>query len=348
MPTVNVKKAALISLIPIIVLLMTYFYLNQDIVVSGTQFIMNTTIEIKLYGKHKEKKNLEDILNKAFNLIKEVEDHSTSYTSYEGNTAFLNENRGSWQEVNRDVIEQLKTSITFYEMTSGEFNIGLFRSVNLWKSSDKADIIPSREMAKATLGKSTPLDIKVDEFNSRVLLPDDMELDLGAVTKGYSLDVASKYLRQAGVSKALLNAGGNIYAIGNPTDREYYNIAVQDPHNMSKSIGTVKLKDGQVIATSGSYNRYYDFAGVKYSHILSGNTGFPKDLYKSVTVITDKGIISDILSTSLFLLSIEDGRKLIEKLDHPVEVLYVTNDNKVYKTEDFKIEYSEENTYLDK
>jgi thiamine biosynthesis lipoprotein len=110
-------------------------------------------------------------------------------------------------------------------------------------------------------------------------------------------------------------------------------------------IGTVKLKDNQVIATSGSYNRYYEFDGKKYSHILSGKTGYPTDLYKSVTVLTNKGIISDILSTALFLLSIEEGEKLISNLNYPVEVLYVTNDDKIIKSEGFEIEFSKDNQY---
>jgi len=345
---VDVKKISLIILIPLFILLLIYFYLNQSIVVNQTQFIMNTTIEIKLYGKNYDKDKLEKIIDNTFDVIKEVEDHSTSYVAYEGNVASLNDNRGSWYQVNQDIIDQLTISIPFYDLTAGEFNIGMFRTVNLWRDGVKTKLLPSREAALDSLGSTTPNDIFVDPFNSRVSLPSDMEIDLGAVSKGYSLDVAVKFLRNSGIEKALINAGGNIYAMGNPDGRNYYNIAVQDPHNISKTIGTVKLKDGQVVSTSGSYNRYYEISGIKYSHILSGNTGYPSDLYKSVTVLTNKGIISDIMSTSLFLLSVEDGKKLIDKLDYPVEVLYITNDDKIIKTEGFEIEYSEDSIYKDK
>lgn len=319
--------------------------MNKNITVSQTQFLMNTTIEIKLYGKNIDKQKLEKIINNTFDVIKEVEDNSTSYNEYDGNAASLNQNRGTYYQVNQDLIDQLSISIPFYNLTDGEFNIALFRTINLWRSSVTSNLLPTKEQTLKSLGTSTPNDIKIDVFNSRVFLPDDMEIDLGAVSKGYSLDKAVKFLKHSGIKKALINAGGNIFAVGSPIDRDYYNIAIQDPLNISKIIGTVKLKDNQVIATSGSYNRYFEINKKKYSHILSGTTGYPTDLYKSVTVLTNKGIISDILSTSLFLLSIDEGKKLLGELNYPVEVLYVTNDNKIIKSEGFEIEFSQDNQY---
>ncbi|KAF0091156.1 MAG: thiamine biosynthesis lipoprotein [Fusobacteria bacterium] len=342
---VNVKKITFIILIPLIILTLLYFYINHNITVSQTQFLMNTTIEIKLYGKNIDKQKLEKIINNTFDVIKEVEDNSTSYNEYTGNAASLNKNRGSYYQVNQELIDQLSISAPFYNLTGGEFNIGLFRTVNLWRDSVTTNTLPTKEQALNSLGASTPNDIFIDVFNSRIKIPPDMEIDLGAVSKGYSLDEAVKFLKHSGINKALINAGGNILALGSPDDRDYYTIAVQDPHNISRMIGTVKLKDNQVIATSGSYNRYYEFDGKKYSHIFSGTSGYPTDLYKSVTVLTNKGIISDILSTSLFLLSIEDGEKLISKINYPVEVLYVTNDDKIIKSEGFEIEFSQDNQY---
>lgn len=335
-------------MLPILILTLAYLYMNRNIVVNQTQFIMNTTIEIKLFGKNTERKKLEKVINSAFDVIKEVEYNSTSYVAYDGNATALNNNRGKYYSVNTDLVDQLNTTIPFYKLTSGEFNIGLFRTVNLWKNGAEKNYLPSRLEALNSISKSIPDDIIVDKFNSRVLLPSDMEIDLGGVSKGYSLDKVVSYLKSVNINNALINAGGNIIALGKPADRNYFNIAVQDPQIINRNIGIVKLMDGQVIATSGSYNRYYDINGEKYSHILSGNTGYPTHLYKSVTVITNKGIISDILSTSLFLLSIEDGKKLMEKLDYPIEVLYVLNDDTIVKSEGFKIEYSKDNIYKNK
>lgn len=345
---VNVKKVILIILIPLILFASLYFYNNNSIVVTKTQFLMNTTIEIKIYGKNPDKEKLEKIIDNTFDVIKEVEDNSTSYSEYKGNAASLNNNRGSFYQVNQDLIDQLSISIPFYDLTSGEFNISLFRTVNLWREYEIANNLPTKEQTLNSLGHSTPNDIIIDVFNSRVKLPDDMEIDLGAVSKGYALDEALKFLKHSGINKALINAGGNILALGKPVDRDYFNIGVQDPHNINRIIGTVKLRNTQVIATSGSYNRYYEFNEKKYSHILSGKTGYPTDLYKSVTVLTNKGIISDILSTSLFLLSIEDGAKLISQLDYPVEFLYITNDDKIIKSEGFEIEFTQDSEYKSK
>ncbi|MDD2371417.1 MAG: FAD:protein FMN transferase [Firmicutes bacterium] len=341
----NVKKLGIGVISSILLIFLFYFYMNKNIVITQTQFIMNTTIEIKLFGKNSDKQKLEKTIAKAFDVMKEVEDNSTSYVEYEGNAASLNAHRGEYYTVNTDLIDQLSTSIPFCKLTSGEFDIGLFRTVNIWKNGSEKNYLPTRQETLNSLGKSTPDDIVVDKFNSRVLLPADMEIDLGGVSKGYGLDRVISFLKNSDINSALINAGGNIIALGQPVDRNYYNIAVQDPQIINKIIGTVQLHDGEAIATSGSYNRYYDINGKKYSHILSGKTGYPTELYKSVTVITNKGIISDILSTSLFLLSIDDGRDLINKLDYPIEVLYVLNDDTIVKSEGFNIEYSQDNIY---
>lgn len=343
----KIKKIMISISVPILIILSMIFYLNQNIVVSETKFLMDTAIEIKLYGKNYDRKNLEKLITDSFEIIKEVDANSTSYVPLEGNAASLNRHSGTYYRVNTDVIEQLRTSIPFYEKTSGEFNVGIFRTVSLWRNAATANVLPTKEETTYTLGTSTPNDIKIDNLNN-VYLPLDLEIDLGAVSKGYSLDKVAEFLRNSGVKSALINAGGNIYAVGKPADKKYFKIAIQNPNNINKIIGTSKLKDGQAISTSGSYNRYYEINGKKYSHILSGKTGYPVDLYKSVTVITNKGIISDILSTSLFLLSIEDGKKLIHSLEYPVEVLYVTLDDKIFATEGFPIDYSQVKDYIDK
>lgn len=306
---------------------------------------MDTVIELTLHGDGYSGDNLQEILNTSFTKIKEVENDSTSYYPGQGNAYDLNSNNGGYFPVNPHLMKQLEYSIPFYALTNGEFNIGLFRTINLWKQQAEKDTLPSKSALLDSLGQHTPLDIQLDLEKQEVFLPPGLEIDLGGIAKGYSLDVVFDYFKTTNLKSGLINAGGNIMAYGSPEGKDAFTIGIQDPEDAALILGTIPLKHHMAIATSGSYNRYYKIGGVKYSHILSGTTGIPATRYKSVTVLTRTGIESDLLSTVLFLLTIEEGKQLLDDLGKNVEVLYVTKDNKLIKTEGFPITYEKNLPY---
>lgn len=144
-----------------------------------------------------------------------------------------------------------------------------------------------------------------------------MELDLGGIAKGAAIDYAFDKLRAAGFENFLLNLGGNIRVSGKPgVGRAEWHVAVRDPANPSQTTGQdVVLRSGEAVATSGSYERYVEIDGRRYSHIIDPRTGRPVGRQGSVSVIADTAERADALSTAFFVqgLGAADGSAAVSR-----------------------------------
>ena len=256
----------------------------------------------------------------------------------------MNQSDGEASPVSPHIFRQLQAALPFSLATSGEYNLGLFNTEALWKEGEAENRLPAPEAIMESLKSTNPEGIILDERSGSIRLLPGMALDFGSVAKGYALDQAYQYLRKQ-VSGALINAGGNIMALGAPEGREGYRVALQDPMDPKGFLGEILLADHMAVSTSGSYNRFYRIQDQSYSHILSGRTGYPGDRYLSVTVLTDQGIYSDILSTLLFLLPMEEGLALVKEMGITAQVLYLTQDRKILTTEGFPITYAKDLPY---
>lgn len=312
--------------------------------ITRTEFLMDTLIEVRLYDQAWKGQDMKEALQEVFSLLKDIETASNPYLPGKANLHALNQAAGEPFPVSQHIFRQLQAALPFSLATDGEYNLALLKAEGIWKKAQEEGRLPSEEALRESLQSASPQGILLDEKNGYVRLLSDMALDLGSAAKGYALDQAYKQLEKQ-VSGALLNAGGNIMALGAPEGREGYLIALQDPLDSKGILGEVLLTDHRAISTSGSYNRFYTIQGQSYSHILSGKTGYPGDRYLAVTVLTDQGIYSDILSTLLFLLPMEEGQALLEEMDISAEILYLTLDRKILTTEGFPITYAKDLPY---
>ena len=130
-----------------------------------------------------------------------------------------------------------------------------------------------------------------------------VELDLGGIAKGYAVDLAYARLEAAGAANFLLDLGGNIRVRGSPrADGSPWRIGVRDPGDPTKTVGDpVPLKSGQAVATSGSYERFVEIGGRRYSHIVDPRTGRPVERGGSVSVVAPTAMEADARSTALFV-----------------------------------------------
>ncbi len=169
-------------------------------------------------------------------------------------------------------------------------------------------------------------------------------IDLGAIAKGYTADELKKVFLNYNISSAFLSLGGNIYALGNKTDKTPWNIGVQNPLNPRGSqLGVVPVSNKSIV-TSGNYERFFEKNGKRYHHIFDTKTGYPAEKgLISISIISDKSIDGDALSTSVYTLGLDEGKKLIENLKG-VEAVFVTNDKKVYITSGLKDTFKLTNT----
>ena len=126
-----------------------------------------------------------------------------------------------------------------------------------------------------------------------------VKLDFGAIAKGYALDVVLQHIQQMGVTDAVINAGGDLKVLGTHGDRPW-KIAIRHPRNEG-IIASLEAKNGEAIFTSGDYERYYEYQGKRYHHIIDPRSGYPADQAQSVTVIHHDGALADAAATAMFV-----------------------------------------------
>jgi thiamine biosynthesis lipoprotein len=153
----------------------------------------------------------------------------------------------------------------------------------------------------------------------------NMELDAGGIGKGYAVDRVATLLREAGVEAAFVDAGSStVYALGSPPGKNGWKVLVPQPGKRSVAISEVMLRD-QSLSTSGSYEKFFRLNGRTYCHIMDPRTGYPVQGMLQTTVIALTGTKSDALSTSIFVLGPEAGRRML-KLMPGTAAMWITGD----------------------
>ena len=169
-----------------------------------------------------------------------------------------------------------------------------------------------------------------------------MKLDFGGVAKGYACDKIIEILKENKITSALVNAGGDVRVIGKRVDGKDWRIGVQDPRNSERMLGSLPLGNWDTMDTSGDYQRYIEVDGTRYSHIINPRTGFQPRLLAAVTVVGYNSIDCDILSTALFIVGVDAGKKLL--LQFPgAEAIFSLPDGQVVVTDGLKGSFSVEN-----
>lgn len=137
-----------------------------------------------------------------------------------------------------------------------------------------------------------------------------MRINLGGIAKGYAVERAAQWLRARGVEHAVLNAGGDTRVLGDRRGQPWI-VGIRHPRTAADVITRMPLID-EAISTSGDYERFFEENGERYHHIINPGTGRPTDELMSVTVIGSDAVLTDALSTTVFVLGMERGLGLIE------------------------------------
>ncbi|UCC30230.1 MAG: FAD:protein FMN transferase, partial [Phycisphaerales bacterium] len=136
------------------------------------------------------------------------------------------------------------------------------------------------------------------------------QIDLGGIAKGYAVDRAAEVLRSHGIRRAVIDAGGDMFALGTPADSDGWPIGIQHPLYSDKLVGRVHVRD-QAIATSGNYEKYISAGDKRYGHLLDPRTGCSSEPMLSASVIAPTSLAADALSTTAFLMGRDDGHRFI-------------------------------------
>jgi thiamine biosynthesis lipoprotein len=154
-----------------------------------------------------------------------------------------------------------------------------------------------------------------------------MRIDLGGIAKGHSVDKGIEILQKQGITRAMVNAGGDTRILGDRFGRPWV-VGVRDPDHEGKTFLRLPLTD-TAFSTSGDYERYFDEDGKRYHHIIDPKTGDSARKVRSVTVISGTATRTDALTKSVFIMGAEEGIRFINTLPD-VDAVAVTPDGKVF------------------
>lgn len=228
--------------------------------------------------------------------------------------------------VSRELFDLIQRSLEFSRLTDGAFDI-TFASVG-----HMYDYRQHRRPDRKDLEHALP----AIDYHHLVLDPkrrsvafrrEGVQIDLGGIAKGYAVENGAEILRQLGIEHAEVNAGGDSRILGDHKGRPWV-VGVQDPRDEKRIVVQIPLVD-EAISTSGDYERYFEQDGVRYHHIINPSTGGSASDVRSVSVLGPDGTSTDALSTSVFVLGVEAGLRLIDRMEG-YEAIIVDGDGKLH------------------
>jgi thiamine biosynthesis lipoprotein len=214
--------------------------------------------------------------------------------------------------VSPETLEVIERALYFSRLSGGAFDITIGPVFRLWNFREAK--IPEEKRLRENLKKVDYRKIRVDRAKSSVYLESrGMELDLGAIAKGYAVDRASIILRKEGVENFLVAAGGDLTVSGVKEKGVPWTIGIRHPRLPSELIA--KLRPAQAaVSTSGDYEKFFFQGGERYHHILTPSTGLPARECQGVTIMAPSAMDADALATSVFVLGPKEGFALLERL----------------------------------
>ena len=306
---------------------------SKPILVYKEKYVMGTVFEIAAYAESSEQGSV--AIDKALQEIVRMDDLMSNYKPESALSRLNRSAHFQTQKVPPDLYRVIELAVQFSRLSGGKFDITVAPLVNLWKAALSGDSMPTlaqRQQAEECVGYEK---IELTPPDQVTFRSSCMQLDLGAVGKGYAVDRAGEILRSSGVRDALINSGGSsILAMGSPPGQPGWLVHLRDPSD--KIDPYVVLKDESV---STSEQTVVSLLGPESAgHIIDPTTGRPIDTRFAVSVITPSGTPSDGLSTTLLLLGPKVGKSVVEGMSNvsaiwlapTAEVETVTNGAQIF------------------
>lgn len=292
--------------------------------VERSLFAMNTYMTFTAYGE-----DAQAALQEAEECIQQVEG-LWSVTDEDSEIYQANHSGGQPVTVSEETAEIISFALEMAQRTGGALDPTIYPVLTAWGFTTDSKQVPSQQQIAQLLEQVGYDRIQIN--GSELTVPDGMELDLGAVGKGYTADLVTEILRRHGVTSALISLGGNIQAIGSRPDGSDWRLGIRAPWE-SGNLGVLTVSDAAVV-TSGGYENYFDDEqGNIYWHILDPSTGYPADSgLQSVTIVGREGKMCDALSTALFVMGAQSAEQYWRE-NGGFEMLLVTDSGEILITE---------------
>lgn len=293
---------------------------------TRTDFVLGTVCTVRLITGGDAR-----TLDAVFARLREIEARMSANRDGTEIDAVNQSAGGKAVAVSPDTYAVIAKALDYAKRTEGAFDPSIGPLVRLWNIGDNSGTLPPKEAVRKVLPLVDWRRIEMDPAKRTVrLATPGMRLDLGAIAKGYSADEAARILGEAGVKAAVVDLGGNVLVFGKKKDGSQWRVGIQNPEDdRGAYIGLVSGYQ-MTIVTSGIYERFFIQDGVRYHHILDTKTGYPvENGLVSVTIITEKSIDADGLSTSVFALGLRKGMEFIQRTPG-VEAVFIDAQHRVY------------------
>ncbi len=307
--------------------------------ITKTITAMNTVMQITVFNTS-EGTN-EDVLNAMVTRIEELEklfdpNLSESDVYKINNSSGVPSDKAATDEdrifLNEDTVNILSSAESNYYETEYAFDIKLMPVIELWGFDDGNYGVPKNEEIINALKVIEKSRISIYSDESYITISEGTKVSLGGIAKGYLGDELLKIAREYGAT-ALISLGGNIVLCGEKSDGNLWSVGIKNPDATENIACSFETGGNKSVVTSGAYERYFQYGGKTYHHIIDPKTGYPSDSdLLSVTVVGENGTNCDAWSTALFVMGKEKAVEFAKE-HNSYDFIFITKDNEIYITD---------------
>jgi len=307
---------------------------NAQQTLKRTLKLMGSRFDITVVAKDSTAANSD--INMAVAEITRIEKRISSWDP-NSETSLVNTNAGIKPvKVSQELFDLIKRAIGISKLTDGAFDITYASMDKIWKFDGSMTRMPAEEDIKSSVSKVGYQNIILNEADRSVFLKlPEMKIGFGAIGKGYAADKAKELLKSKGVVAGIINASGDMNTWGKQVNGEDWKVAITNPMDKNKAFALLPIKN-EAVVTSGDYEKFVEFNGTRYAHIINPRTGYPATGIISVTVFAPKAELADALATSVFVMGKEVGLNRINQLPK-VECIIIDVEGNIHTSDHIEI-----------
>ncbi len=307
---------------------------NAQQTLKRTLKLMGSRFDITVVAKDSTAANSD--IDMAVAEITRIEKRISSWDP-NSETSLVNANAGIKPvKVSQELFDLIKRAIGISKLTDGAFDITYASMDKIWKFDGSMTRMPAEEDIKSSVSKVGYQNIILNEAEHTVFLKlPGMKIGFGAIGKGYAADRAKDLLQSKGVIAGIINASGDMNTWGKQVNGEDWKVAITNPMDKNKAFALLPIKN-EAVVTSGDYEKFVEFNGTRYAHIIDPRTGYPATGIISVTVFAPKAELADALATSVFVMGKEVGLNRINQLPK-VECIIIDVEGNIHTSDHIEI-----------
>ncbi len=225
--------------------------------------------------------------------------------------------------VGRETAEVIETALRWASASDGRFDPAIGAASELWDVTNRREPPPAeavQRLAGRSFWRRVDVERRAGVATVRYGAP-DLHLDLGGIGKGYSLDRAVRALRTRGIEHAIVNLGGDLYALGESPEGGPWRVGIKSPDDLGAVARTLEVSN-RAVATSGDYERFFRYGGERFHHLIDPQTAAPRRTrVRSVTVLAERCIDAEPCAVSVFGLPQAQAEAFARKQLREAEVI---------------------------